>query len=112
MRNHSCVLKRTQNILLLKEAAISKNWNMFFKFLLSRTERQKWQKIDERTKLFFCHFRDLYTGWHHGQNKDSDFMELTRSLSSINPTFLVEDKRVIDKAIETEVVTELEISQG
>ena len=116
MENHRCIPTRLQNILLLlfqiKKAAISKDWDMVFKLLLSKTERKKWQKIDEKKgDPFFCHFRDLYTGWHHGQNRDSKFMKMIQPLGSINPASLVEDKRVIDKALETEVVTELEISQ-
>ena len=119
MRTHSCAPKRSRGILLLlmqiKEAAIFKKWDRVFKLLLSRTEREKWQKVDESAKLFFCHFRDLYTGWHDGKNngnKDINFMKMIQPLSSVNPTFLTEDKRVINKAVETGVVTELEASQG
>ena len=119
MLTHYCVPKRAQDIPLLlmqiKEAAISKKWDMIFKLLLSRTERKKQQTIDERENPFFCHFRDLYTGWHEGwnegKNKNFTFIKMIQPLSSVNPAFLVEDKRVIDKAIETGVMTELEISQ-
>ena len=119
MLTHSCVPKRPQNILLLlmqiKVAVISKKWDRVFKLLLSRTARSKWQKLDEkRVSLFFCHFRDLYDGWRKGDHGRSDGFERlakVQPLSSVNPAFLIEDKRVIDKAIEVGMVTGLEVSQ-
>jgi len=115
---HVCELTKLQEIRLLlmriKEAAISKNWDMVFKLLLSRTERLQWQKVDGKGKLFFCHFRDLYTGWRkgdHGKREVIGPLEKVQPLSSLNPAFLVEDRRVIDKAIETGMVTELEVPQ-
>ncbi len=116
MTNHYCVLTRPQNILSLlmqiKRAAISKKWDVVFKLLRNRAEKDKWRLVDEkRGDPFFCHFRDLYTGWNRGKNRHSKFMKMIQPLSSVDPAFLIEDKRVIDKAIETGVVTELEIAQ-
>ncbi len=77
--------------------------------------RLQQQGTDNRVNLFFCHFRDLYDGWRkgdHGRSDSFDRLAKIQPLSSVNPTFLVEDKRVIDKAIEAGVATELEASQG
>ena len=111
----SGVPTRLRSILLLlkKNVVISKIWNITFYPWLIREKKLQQQRADEGRKLSFCHFRDLYTGWHgdmHEKNKDPNFMKRIQPLSSVNPAFLIEDKRVIHKAIETGVVTELEIS--
>ena len=121
MQTHYCTLKLARDILLLliKRGAISKKWNAILYLLLKIKRRLQQQRIDERENPFFCHFRDLYTGWHDGwnedwtggKNKNFTFIKTIQPLSSVDPAFLVEDKRVIDKAIETGVVTELEIAQ-
>ncbi len=121
MKVHGCMQNSVRDILLLliKRDNISEKWNIILYLLLKIKRRLQQQRIDEREKPFFCHFRDLYTGWHEGwneawtegKNKNFTFIKTIQPLSSVDPAFLIEDKRVIDKAVETGVVTELEISQ-
>ncbi len=114
MKVHGCVRKRAQDVLLLliKRGAISKKWNAIFFLLLNIKKRLQQQRIDYKENPFFYHFRDLYTGWYGDvDEKDKGLMTRMRAISSIDPAFLIEDKRVIHKAIETGVMTELEVSQ-